>query len=106
MCGKLAIKTSKIGFFWQHCNSTFKTYCLKNKYKPKKNEKNEHNIYNIYTIHNIVYNIYVRYIKWMMMRPKTIVSVEYRPWIEVAVHNTNGKNKVRLGGLVIEFPTR
>ena len=41
-----------------------------------------------------------------MMRPKTIVSVEYRPCIEVAVHNTNGKNKVRLGGLVIEFPTR
>ena len=40
-----------------------------------------------------------------MMRPKTIVSVEYRPCIEVLAV-VNGKNKVRLGGLVIEFPTR
>ena len=33
--------------------------------------------------------------------PKTIVSVECRPCFEVVV---NGKNRV--GGMVIEFPTR
>ena len=61
MCGKLAIKTSKIGFFGNTAIQLLRPTVSKTNTNQKRTKKNEHNIYNIYTIHNIVYNIYVRY---------------------------------------------
>ena len=105
MCGKLAIKTSKIVFFGNTAIQLLRPTVSKTNTNQKRTKKMS-TMYIIFIQFTILYIIYMLDIKWMMMRPKTIVSFEYRPCIEVAVHNTNGKNKVRLCGLVIEFPTR